>query len=211
MKKLLLILLALLSSVCSYAQLTMRIDSVDVSRNTSMDIEPTVILEIRDKYPRIQIVSTIINDTDKNVYIYRRYERRPKSHIKFQTQGRSYLKNTIFILTNDYNEILLHPKDSAVVRFWTFIPEKERVAPTEKTDWEQVFDRWFGLTPAEWSWGKENPSDLDYLEWAQKILPDLKVIIDYNEEPTICSDLISEPINLDKVVFTTNLTAEKSN
>ena len=70
---------------------------------------------------------------------------------------------------------------------------------------------YFGLTPAEWSWGKENPSDLDYLEWAQKILPDLKVIIDYNEEPTICSDLISEPINLDKVVFTTNLTAEKSN
>lgn len=95
MKKLLLILLALLSSVCSYAQLTMRIDSVDVSRNTSMDIEPTVIIEIRDKYPRIQIVSTIINDTDKNVYIYRRYERRPKSHIKFQTQGRSYLKNNL--------------------------------------------------------------------------------------------------------------------
>ena len=63
MKKLLLILLALLSSVCSYAQLTMRIDSVDVSRKTSMDIEPTVILEIHDKYPRIQIVSTIINDT----------------------------------------------------------------------------------------------------------------------------------------------------
>lgn len=208
MKKLLLILLALLSSVCSYAQLTMRIDSVDVSRKTSMDIEPTVILEIRDKYPRIQIVSTIINDTDKNVYIYRRYERRPKSHIKFQTQGRSYLKNTIFILTNDYNEILLHPKDSAVVRFWTFIPEKERVNQSEKPDLGQI---WFGLTPAEWSWGKENPSDLDYLEWAQKILPDLKVIINYNEEPTICSDLISEPINLDKVVFTTNLTAEKSN
>lgn len=208
MKKLLLILLALLSSVCSYAQLIMRIDSVDVSRKTSMDIEPTVILEIRDKYPRIQIVSTIINDTDKNVYIYRRYERRPKSHIKFQTQGRSYLKNTIFILTDDYNEILLHPKDSAVVRFWTFIPEKERVNQSEKPDLGQI---WFGLTPAEWSWGKENPSDLDYLEWAQKILPDLKVIIDYNEEPTICSDLISEPINLDKVVFTTNLTAEKSN
>ena len=211
MKKIVLIFLALSSSVCSYAQLTMRIDSVDISRKTSMDIEPTISIDIRDKYPRIQIIATITNNTDQPIYIYRQYRGRPKTQVEFQFQGRSYLKNTIFILTNDYREILLLPKDSTIARIWTFIPEKERETQVEKTDWEQIFDSWFGLTPAEWSWGKDNPSDLDYLEWMQTILPDLKVIIDFNEEPTISSDLISEPIELEKVVFTTNLTNEKQN
>ena len=215
MKTFIFSILSVLSTLSSYGQLTMRIDSVDISYSDKIPIS----------YSETHvIVATIINRTNNVVRIYN-----PGiagyANIGFAYRGKEYSKPSPWTcpiewepaddkyldsdqMLDDFGYIIVRPNSSKVFIFQTYIPDPQnrykdlRYSPQER----QVYS----IYP-EWSWGKENPSDADYLQWFKNILPSLQAGISCQISTKGRLYLLSIPIDLKKVIVTSNMTKERLN
>lgn len=221
MKILIFSLFGLLSALPSFSQLTMRIDSVDISYSTEMPITSTDIHVNPEAPPRIQIVTTMENRTNLVVWIYD-LDLVGFGNMEFVYHGKRYTKPSPWICSTgwepeDYKylsdgdpfvdgPIIVRPNSSKIFIFRAYVPDpQERY---KDRSWRRFPKecQLYQITP-DWSWGKENPTDRDYLQWFKDILPSIKVSIPYNGTST----LHSEPIDLKKVVVTSNMTKEQLN
>ena len=202
-------ILIIVWAVTAHAQLSLQIDSLDISNVQEMAIEPDYYFGHMDKAsPRLKISATIKNNTNENVYIYYAARHRPKVQIKFLYRDVNYLKNAVFLLSS-YCEILLTPDDSRRVTFWTLVPQNSG-AQSNVERWKgynEFYNELFELSPSDWNWGTENPSNADYLQWFKEILPKIKVIVS-NDKGLF---LESDPVDLQKIIVTSNLTDDKLN
>ena len=70
MKRLIVFLIAVTFIPASYGQLSMKIDSIDISPDGEIVIRPGIHISYPDESPRIQIITTINNNTGDAVILY---------------------------------------------------------------------------------------------------------------------------------------------
>lgn len=211
MKKIVLFILALMSTSVSYSQLTMRIDSIDISRVSEplwvdWDSQISFAETPGDKIlPCIQIFATIDNKNKDNIWI--RADLRKKAiTMKFRYKDKEYYKYGTWIQKNYYGGLLIKPGESKRIILWTTVPINGSIPQTEDID-----NLLTTTYPDGWNWGRKKVSNRMYLRWLKEILPSLTTIITYDVIDDEDLWLISEPLDLKKVVVTSNLTDKKLN
>ena len=71
MKNWIFFLILLFLSKIAFGQLTMKVDSIDISKNIKVAInEGEIILPLYSGYPILHIVATVTNNTDDNILLY---------------------------------------------------------------------------------------------------------------------------------------------
>ena len=199
MKRVLFFIVFVLIGLCSYAQVSLKINSIDMSRRDKIQERPDVIKLIANGYPSFRIEATVTNNSQDSIWIrYHDYSGPEDVQLQFYDYGRYYYKSLSWILKYDDN-LLLPPHTKRKVVFWTTIPTETEVPEPS-----------LGLRPWHWRWDTKDPQDKDYLKWFERILPSMKVSVVYGKETGNPRILVSEPLDYQAIEITSNLSAEKS-
>lgn len=262
MKKFCFLLLSVFMSGVVWGQVTLTIDSVDLSRtNDKVILLPHPIeYTVGKGIPRIKIIASVNNATDQSVWIFFPSLLKDMA-LKFPFKGKVYNKRltmreykSYFYLGVEYaplfHGVIIPPRDTATIELWTFFPTSSRtIAKMGMGGAEKIYVTY----PKDWRWKRDKLSDEDYVAWFKEVFPQMQLVISYangekrddwtdklkemnlGDQPvyrvriggdvfqreinvvTQCVDLcrrgymevVSQPIDLDKVVVTSGLTDEK--
>lgn len=128
MKKVLFFIVFVLLGLCSYAQVSLDINSIDMSRRDKIQERPDVIKLIANGYPSFRIEATVMNNSQDSIWIrYHDYSGPEDVQLQFYDYGRYYYKSLSWILKYDDN-LLLPPHTKRKVVFWTTIPTETEVS-----------------------------------------------------------------------------------
>lgn len=221
MKKSFLLLFALLFVGVAQGQVTLTIDSLDLSRDETEFRKPGIghfTISTSDGFtPRMKIIATVRNNTDKRIFIpqFNPYMGDAKSYMQFKYNHRVYSKNIIWI--NPDNIPLgeggigfwIAPNESKRMVLWSFIP-----SPSDPA--RRINNPLYVTFPNEWDWdGKAIAPDSVYLQWMKTVLPTIKFKTFYlikkgnaKSQQGSAKRLVSEPVDPEKIVFTHGLTFE---
>ena len=211
MKKIILILLTLSNTYLLFGQVVMSIDSVDISRpkeSLGFVVTSDFRMVFRDDpderiVPTIRIVATLENNSNDDIWIRAQFFHKA-IEMRFRYHGKDYYKYGTWIESDNYypSGLLLGPNESKRIILGF-------VAPMNTPE---NFTLLLSSTyPNGWNWKQEKISDRMYLRWFKEILPSLTTIITYDSIWGDDYKLSSNPINLKKVIFTSNLTDKKLN
>ena len=213
MKRLIVFLIAVTFIPASYGQLSMKIDSIDISPGGEIVIRPGIHISYPGESPRIQIITTINNNTSDAVILYypsawscsilawcyrgQRFEKYiPWScPIAWEPEDSAYRGD----FEEAYPCVVIRPYTSKKFIFRTLLPMNRKKELAELKDIPlplEVYE-----THPVWTWEGDNPSDREYLQWVKEILDSIKIRVRSNYD----SFLESSPIDLQKVVVTTNI------
>lgn len=210
MKKLILIIFTLLITYFSYGQVIMNIDSVDISRPTEslgFAVTPEFSIVFQDTpdegvVPAIRIGAIIKNHSNDDIWIRAHFVDKT-IEMRFNYQGKDYYKYGVWIDGDNYPEgLLLRANESKRISLGF-------VAPMNTPE-----DFTLSLSstyPCGWDWGRNKIPDRVYLRWLRKILPSLKIIVTYDSIWGNNYRLSSAPLDLKKVVVTSNMTKKRLN
>lgn len=221
MKKSLLLLFALLFAGFARGQVTLTIDSLDLSRDETI-IEKRGIGCITQAScdgftPRMKMIATVRNNTDKRIFIpqFNPYMEDTRSYMQFTYDHKVYSKYIIWTNPNLYPlreggcGFWINPNESRRMVLWSFIPSPNDPA-------RRINNPLYVTFPKEWDWnGEAIAPDSVYLQWMKTVLPTIKfktfyLIMRKNAEfkQRNVKRLVSEPIDPEKIVFTHGLTFE---
>ena len=202
MKNWIFFLILLFLSKIAFGQLTMKVDSIDISKNIKVAInEGEIILPLYSGYPILHIVATVTNNTDNNILLYDNIFP-SEIWLDYRSDYRYYHEKLLWIQTskpisNEYmHDIYLPPNKSEKLLFFTYM-----------SDYSLFNDS----KAIRWKWERDPIADSEYIDWLKGILPTIKIIIDYGQRSKEIKRLVSEPINLETLKITTNLKDERVN
>lgn len=222
MKRSLLLLFALLFAGFARGQVTLTIDSLDLSRDETTIEEQgfgCIILVSRDGFtPRMKMIATVRNDSDQRIFIpkFNSHQNPPESScIQFTYDNKVYSKNLFWLnpdilpLEDGGYGFWVNPNESRRMVLWSYLP-----SPTDPTRRTRNSD--YTTSPEEWSWdGKAIAPDSVYLQWMKRVLPTIQFktfyLIKRGKSKFGQQDikrLVSEPIDPEKIIFTHGLTFE---
>ena len=202
MKKLTLFLVLIFSNGFAYGQLTLEVDSIDISKN--IDIEYNhggIVMICDDGRPILHIAATVTNSTDDDILLYDNIFP-SKIWLDYQVNNCRYHEKLLWIRTirptshKRYYDIYLHPDESKKILFVTYISDSILFRDPQAISWK---------------WDRDPIADSEYIDWLKGILPTMKIIIDYGQRSKEIKRLVSEPINLETLKITTNLKDERVN
>lgn len=208
MKKCLFILISLLSTGFAYAQLSMKVDSIDISKNIDILFDRgRLIWTCDDGRPILHITVVVSNNLDHHVSLYS--DGTPSSFwLDYQINGRNYHDKLEWLNQNEpvhpgpvyesYYDINLVPFQTKKLLFVTHISEDDILFKDPKA--------------VKWKWDRDPMADSEYIDWLKGILPTMRIIIYYEQwNDNATKKLVSEPINLETLKITTNLKDERVN
>lgn len=150
MKRVLFFIVFVLIGLCSYAQVSLKINSIDMSRRDKIQERPDVIKLIANGYPSFRIEATVTNNSQDSIWIrYHDYSGPEDVQLQFYDYGRYYYKSLSWILKYDDN-LLLPPHTKRKVVFWTTIPTETEVPEPSS-----------GLRPWHWRWDTKDPHEYE--------------------------------------------------
>lgn len=186
------------------------IDSVDISRPTEslgFAVTPEFSIVFQDTpdegiVPAIRIGAIIKNHSNDDIWIRAHFVDKT-IEMRFNYQGKDYYKYGVWIDGDNYPEgLLLRANESKRISLGF-------VAPMNTPE-----DFTLSLSstyPCGWDWGRNKIPDRVYLRWLRKILPSLKIIVTYDSIWGNNYRLSSAPLDLKKVVVTSNMTKKRLN
>lgn len=255
------LLLGVFMSGVVWGQVTLTIDSVDLSRtNDKIKIRThPIVYAMNNGIPRIRIIASVNNATDQSVWIFFPEVKKDMA-LKFSFKGMVYNKRLSMREYKSYfypgveyaplfESIIIPPRDTATIELWTFFPASSRTIAKMGMGMSEML---YVNYPKDWRWKRDKLSDEDYVAWFKEVLPQMQLVISYangekrddwtdklkemnlGDQPvyrvrigdvfqreinvvTQCVDLwrrgymevVSQPIDLDKMVVTSGLTDEK--
>ena len=149
--------------------------------------------------PKIRIVATIDNESKDSIWIRAHYCKENIT-IKFRCRNNEYYKYGTWYNGNSIDGLFLPPNKSHTISI-------EMVVPVNSS--KPGKDIFYSTYPNGWNWNRKKVSDRMCMRWFKEIVPSLSIIVLYDVIDDEDLWLISDPIDLDKVVVRSNITTYK--